>query len=51
MIMDAKLLKKIYGDVPEHGVWRANDIVCNRAAAGVAPEVHHSEEEPLLWHT
>ena len=36
------------GDVPEHGVWRANDTVYNRAAAGVAPEVHHSEAEAIV---
>ena len=43
-----KFVVKINGDVPEHGVWRANDIVCNRAAAGVAPEVHHSEAEAIV---
>ena len=44
-----KFVVKINGDVPEHGVWRANDIVSNRAAAvGVAPEGHHSEAEAIV---
>ena len=44
-----KFVVKINGDVPERGVWRTNDIVCNRAAAaGVAPEVHHSEAEAIV---
>ena len=43
-----KFVLIINGDVPEHGAWCANDIVCNRAAAGVALEVHHSEAEAIV---
>ncbi|MFP6746379.1 MAG: phosphotransferase [Alphaproteobacteria bacterium] len=39
-----KYVVRVNGDVPVHGVWRANDAACNRAAAaaGVAPAVHYA---------
>jgi thiamine kinase-like enzyme len=41
---------RLGGDVPEHGVVRANDVAASRAAAmaGIAPEVRHAEAEALL---
>ncbi len=46
----AKYVVRVNGDVPEHGVWRSNDAVCNRAAAaaGVAPAVYHAEAGALV---
>lgn len=41
---------RLGGDVPEHGLVRANDIAVSRAAAaaGIAPEVRHAEADILV---
>ena len=45
-----KYVVRVNGDVPEHGVLRANDASCNRAAAaiGIAPEVHYAGAEAIV---
>jgi len=41
---------RIGGDVPEHGVWRFNELTVARAAhaAGLSPAVHHHEPGALV---
>jgi thiamine kinase-like enzyme len=41
---------RLAGEVPEHGIVRANDIAASRAAAaaGIAPELHHAEADVLV---
>lgn len=45
-----KYVVRINGDVPEHGVLRSNDYVCNTAAAavGIAPAVFHYDTKALV---
>ena len=45
-----KYVIRINGDVPEHGVLRSNDYVCNSAAAaaGIAPAVFHYDARALV---
>ncbi|MFK5980091.1 MAG: hypothetical protein QM488_14515 [Rhizobiaceae bacterium] len=47
---DKKYVVRINGDVPEHGVLRSNDNVCNTAAAavGIAPAVFHYDARALV---
>lgn len=45
-----KYMVRINGDVLEHGVLRANDYACHRAAAavGIAPKIHHFAPRALV---
>lgn len=47
---DGDWVVRLAGEVPEHGIVRANDIAASRAAAaaGIAPEVRHAEADALV---
>lgn len=47
---DHTFVARINGDVPAHGVLRANDAVCNRAAAAadIAPKVYFANSTALV---
>jgi thiamine kinase-like enzyme len=47
---DGAWVVRVAGEVPEHGIVRANDIAASRAAAaaGIAPELRHAETDVLV---
>ena len=47
---DGAWVVRLAGEVPEHGIVRANDVAASRAAAeaGIAPELRHAEADVLV---